>query len=167
MTLVQLETILDSSNASNAKGSAGASAALISSLIMAVILAVFMTSMGVSLLFGTASAAKTSTSLGSFVKNTLLNTMVAMSVITSLIITYLDASSMSTGFSNDDGVYITIPHPTNATFLVIFVLLAIIYKFVFPFDMGTRSKIVVHLLLFHVMYWGWSWSYDKTWFFIG
>lgn len=158
MTRVQLDTIVDSFNSEE---STAASADFILTLAMAVIVTGLTMSMGVSLLFGTASAAKTSISLGSFVKNTLLNTMVGMLVILSLIFTYTDASASANGFVDDNGVWVTIPFPKHATFLVIFVLLAIIYKFVFPFDMGTRSKIMVHILLFNVMYWVWSWIYSK------
>ena len=153
MTVVQLETIADSSN-SNSEESFAASSAAVASIIMTIIIGIALVSGGVSLLFGSAAAAKTSTSMKSFTKNTLLNTAVIMSVIMSLLITLLHYEDAL--YNERDEEYPSI----IATFLVIFVLLAIIYKFLFPFDMGTRSKIMVHLLLFHIIYWGGSWMFE-------
>ena len=147
MTRVQLDTLGDS----NSEESFGASSALVLSAIMTVIVGTLVLSGSVSMLLGTATAAKTSTSLGSFVKNTLLNTVLAMSVILSLMGNYLHLLSEPPDAT---------PSSTNATFLVIFVLLAIVYKFALPFDMGTRSKILVLLIIFHVIYWGGRWMYD-------
>ena len=150
-SVVQLGTdeVFDS-NESGAESSTAISGLFIAAIVVSVIASIG----GVSIIIGSAVAAKNSTSVYSFAKNTLLNFVLGFLVIMSLVITYLNSSIYEKEFR--------ILSNTNITFVVIFVLLAIIYKFAFPFDMGTHSKILVHLIIFHVIYWGGWWIYDTV-----
>jgi hypothetical protein len=156
MTVVQLETLGDSSNSDSSEDSVQSSAALLVTIVTTIFVGTLLISGGVSALVGSAEAAKTSTSAGSFVKNTLLNTVVGMLVILSLL-----ASLFNSAVSAEaDGWLVAFSwYP----FLGTTVLLAIIYTFVSPRlsflrNMGTRSKIMVYLLLFHVIYWSWMYT---------
>lgn len=148
MAPVQLNDLQDSSN-SNSADSSGMFITLLFSVAATILVVMFVGTMLLSAGVSSAVAAKHSTSTGSFLNSAVLNTIVTMLVILSLVFTVIHYD-----LSRDAE-----DPPTLATFSVILVVLAILYKFAFPFDMGVRRKIMVHLILLHVIYWGGWWIF--------
>tara|TARA_Y100001970_G_scaffold52199_1_gene65965 strand:- start:121 stop:453 length:333 start_codon:yes stop_codon:yes gene_type:complete len=100
------------------------------------------------------NATATKNKIISFAKNALVGILVVLSLLITLF--HYFTEEVTGGWDKEEaeqGRLVPKYPPTIVTFMIIFVLLAIIY-IVFPFKMGTRSKIMVHLLFFHIIYWG-------------